>query len=84
MSTVKVTASHVIAARGLLRMSQADLAKAADVTPATISRWESGRTHPQEASLNAIVEALERRGIEFMNGDAPGVRRHGDKAVVPV
>lgn len=84
MSTVKVTGKHVTAARGLLGMSQADLAAAANVTDITISNFERGRHYPQAATLDAIREALERRGIEFLNGDAPGVRLHGDKAVIPV
>ena len=84
MSTVKITGKHVAAARGLLGMSQHDLAVAADLTDTTVSNFETGRHYPQAAKLEAIREALERRGIEFLNGDSPGVRFHGDKAVIPV
>lgn len=84
MSTVKITSKHVVAARGLLGMSQAELAAAANVTNVTISRFETGRHFLQAATMDSIREALERRGIEFLNGDSPGVRLHGDKAVIPV
>lgn len=84
MSTVKITGKHVYAARALLGMSQLELAAAASVTNDTISNFETGKHYPQAAKLEAIRDALERRGIEFMNGDSPGVRLHGDRAVIPV
>lgn len=84
MSKVKITGKHISAARSLLGMSQQDLAEAADVTKTTISFFETGRHYPQPATLEAIQSALERRGIEFMNGDSPGVRLHSDRAIIPV
>ena len=50
-----------------------ELAKAAGVSADTISRLERGETlHPR--TLATIRAALEAAGVEFTNGDAPGVR----------
>jgi transcriptional regulator with XRE-family HTH domain len=38
--------------------SQADLATAIDVTPATVFRWEAGRSRPKPANLLAFADAL--------------------------
>ena len=84
MSTVKIDGRHVSAARDLLRMSQEDLAKAADVSEHTILNIESGKTLPRESTIDKVRAALERRGIEFTNGNKPGVRLDPDKAIIPV
>jgi transcriptional regulator with XRE-family HTH domain len=84
MSTTKIDGRHIIAARGLLRMTQQDLADAAGVSKETILRVENSRTVPHAGTMDAIRAALERRGIEFMNGDRPGVRLHPDQAIYPV
>jgi transcriptional regulator with XRE-family HTH domain len=39
-------------------LSQADLASAVDVTPATVSHWETGHTRPRPATLHTIADAL--------------------------
>jgi hypothetical protein len=36
--------------------------------------FEAGRRTPLAANLAAIRTALEAAGVEFTNGDAPGVR----------
>ena len=84
MSTVKIDRRHVIAARNLLQMTQADLASAAGIATESVTNLETGKTKPFQSTLDKIRDALERRGIEFMNGDSPGVRLHGDRAVIPV
>lgn len=43
------------------RMSQAELARRAGVTPHAVYLWESGRRHPTPENLRAIAEAL---GVE--------------------
>lgn len=84
MSTLKLTVKHVTAARGLLEMTQAELAEAAGVAKQTIVNLEAGRHHPQQSTLDAIQTAFERRGVEFLNGDSPGVRLRAEKAVIPL
>ena len=65
------------AARAFLRWTANDLAKAAKVGVMTIRRAEAEDGVPQKMLVNnveAIRRALEAAGIEFTNGDAPGVR----------
>ena len=60
-------------ARAGLRMGVREVAAAAKVSPATLSRVEADQ--PANAStLAAIRAALEAAGVEFTNGDAPGVK----------
>lgn len=79
---VHITGIHVGAARVLLRITQSDLASLAGVAEATIKRFEAGLHTPRPSTLKAIRDALEARGIEFMNGDRPGVRLWPERAVV--
>jgi hypothetical protein len=64
------------AARAFLRWSADDLAKASHVGVATIRRAEAEDDTPNLLvnNMEAIRRALESEGIEFTNGDAPGVR----------
>ena len=84
---MKLSGSQVTAARGLLGVTQAELAAAAGVAEITIFRFEAGQAEPQRANLEKIRSELQRRGIEFLNGDSPpspgqgiGVRLNYDKA----
>ena len=71
---MKLVPEHVIAARGMLRMSQADLARVSGVSENTINNFESGRTSAlREETLWRIQTALEERGIIFHNGGRPSV-----------
>ncbi len=72
-----LTAEQIRAARAMVRMEQAALAEAAGVSVETIKRLEaqdgpllSGRI----ATLSAIEKALTKAGVEFTNGDEPGVK----------
>jgi DNA-binding XRE family transcriptional regulator len=62
------------AARGLIAMGQATLAEAANVSRNVIIDFERGRRVPGRNNLAAIQRVLEKAGVEFTNGDAPGVR----------
>jgi transcriptional regulator with XRE-family HTH domain len=62
------------AARGLIAMDQADLAEAANVSRNVIIDFEKGRRVPTRNNLAAIQRVLDKAGVEFTNGDAPGVR----------
>ncbi len=60
-------------ARAALQLGIRDAAKLAKVAPSTISRLEAGETL-QPRTVEAIQRALEKAGVEFTNGDKPGVR----------
>lgn len=65
------------AARAMLSWSQSELAKRAEVSVETIKRLESmpGALDATKVStVNAIVSAFAEAGVEFTNGDTPGVR----------
>ncbi|MFS8050378.1 transcriptional regulator [Rhizobium sp. BR 314] len=74
----KITGAQLRAARGLIRWSAKDLAVAAGVGVATVSRAEveDGVPSITNANLNAVRIALEAAGIEFIpaNGGGVGVR----------
>ncbi len=62
------------AARGLIAMDQAVLAEAANVSRNVIIDFEKSRRVPGRNNLAAIQRVLEKAGVEFTDGDAPGVR----------
>jgi transcriptional regulator with XRE-family HTH domain len=66
----------VRAARALLRWEQADLADASSVSLPTIKRLESkpGIMAAHLSTVAALRKALEAAGVEFTDGDQPGVR----------
>lgn len=55
-------------ARGLLEMTQSDLAAAVGLSEKALSYIESGKAIPRRNTLEKIRIALELRGIEFING----------------
>ena len=55
------------AARAWLNWSQADLAKAANVGLSTLKDFEAGNRTPIANNLAAIRQALEAKGVEFVN-----------------
>ena len=64
----------------LLGLTQKELAAIVGVEMKTISLFESNVTEPHRANLLKIQTELERRGIEFSNGNGLGVRLNYDKA----
>jgi len=70
----KITPALCRAARGLLDMTQIELAAGASVSKNTIVDFEKGRSNPVKNNLAAIQRVLEEAGVEFTNGDAPGLR----------
>jgi hypothetical protein len=44
------------------------------VSGPTLRNFEAGKTTPLRATLTVIQRTLEGAGVEFTNGDAPGVR----------
>ena len=71
---VTISAGQLRAARGLLGWSQTDLAEAAKIGRATIADFESGKREPYVRTIDELRAALESAGVEFTNGDQPGVR----------
>jgi transcriptional regulator with XRE-family HTH domain len=66
--------AQIRGARGLLGWSQTELARSAGLSEPTIKRFETGQTNVSEAAIAKMVSALEAAGVEFTNGDQPGVR----------
>lgn len=71
-----VTPSQVRMARAALKIGVRDLAKMANVTTATITRYENERGGLQADTRDKIQSALESAGVEFVpeNGGGAGVR----------
>jgi transcriptional regulator with XRE-family HTH domain len=60
-------------ARAALGLGVRELALAAKVSTDTVARFERG-DELKERTIDALQRALEAAGIEFTNGDQPGVR----------
>jgi predicted transcriptional regulator len=71
---MKITPAQCRAARGLVDMNQVTLAEAASVSRNVIVDFEMGRRTTTRNNLAAIQRALEAAGVEFTNGNKPGVR----------
>jgi predicted transcriptional regulator len=73
-----IDAAQLRAARGLLSLSQTDLAKSASVHVATIRRLEgAAEIRGAAETLWKIESALEEAGVEFIPANdtkGPGVR----------
>jgi predicted transcriptional regulator len=67
-----MTPAQCRAARALIDMTQADLARAAVVPLSIIADFEAGVSEPRYVEV--IRQALERAGVEFIDGSRPGVR----------
>ena len=80
MSASQNDTSHAIlpaqvrAARALLGWTREQLAEASKVPGRTVARLELGDGAPQRRTLAAIRATFEAAGVEFTNGDAPGVK----------
>ena len=72
-----MTPAQVRMARNALRIGVRELAEMANVTPATVTRFETEKGGLQHSSAEAIRRALEAQGVQFLdNGDVaagPGV-----------
>ena len=65
--------------RTLLGWTVRALAKEANLSPNTISMFENERAVPNPATLTVLKMTFDRHGVEFLNGDAPGVRLRRSK-----
>ena len=62
------------AARAFLGWSRDELARRSKVSNATLADFEAGKRDPYSRTLADIRSAFEEAGVEFTNGDQPGVR----------
>lgn len=71
-----LTPSQCRGARGLLQITQADLAQKSGVSLGTVIAFESEKRNPIPANIEMLRRTLESEGIVFIdaNGDGPGVR----------
>jgi transcriptional regulator with XRE-family HTH domain len=73
---MSILPSQCRAARALLDMDHAELARRAVVSRDTIADFENGGRTPSTNNLAAIRASLETSGVIFIdeNGEGPGVR----------
>jgi transcriptional regulator with XRE-family HTH domain len=72
-----ITGNQLKAARALAGVEQLSVAQAAKVAVNTIRNMESRGPNPITSgavTVRNVQSALESFGIEFINGDQPGVR----------
>jgi DNA-binding XRE family transcriptional regulator len=69
-----VTSAQIRMGRAALNWTVRDLAKATGLHRNTINNIEVGRYGGDPESLRTIEKVLTRAGVEFTNGDQPGVR----------
>lgn len=71
-----ISNTQIKAARALLGMKQAELAKEVGLSLSALSNIENGISDPRVSNLMKIKKALEDAGIEFIdpNGGGAGVR----------
>jgi len=69
-----MTPTQCRAARALLDFTQPQLAAAACLGLSTVVDFERSRRAVSDAAIAALRATLESSGIEFTNGDQPGVK----------
>jgi transcriptional regulator with XRE-family HTH domain len=71
-----ILAHQLKAARTLAKLEQQELSTRSGVSVSTIKRMEAGdgSVRGNYDNVAAVVAALEAAGVEFTNGDQPGVR----------
>jgi transcriptional regulator with XRE-family HTH domain len=76
MAKAAILAHQLKAARALARLDQQELSNRSGVSIPTIKRMEAGDglVRGNYENVAAVVGALEAAGVEFINGDQPGVR----------
>lgn len=74
---MNITPAQCRGARGLLDMTQVELAAASDVSLRTIVHFEADERRPVPDVMAAIRQALEQAGVEFIpeNGGGWGAPR---------
>jgi transcriptional regulator with XRE-family HTH domain len=70
---MKITRDQCRAARGILRMSQKDLARVADVGVSTVTDFELGSREISSKLIHKIRIALEKEGVTFDDSGGTGI-----------
>lgn len=73
-----MTPAQCRAARALINVTQIQLAEAAGLSLSTLGDFELSRRAISHHLIAAIRSALETAGVEFTNGDEPGVKLRKD------
>lgn len=68
-----LTGAQLRAARGLINLSQLELAVILQVGLRAVSEFESGKPTLSHETLGAFRRALEAAGVEFIQGPGDGV-----------
>src|ERR1700681_795832 len=66
-------AVQLLMARAAVGWGVRELAKKAGITANTVTRIENG-ADAKQSTMDALQRALEAAGVEFTNGEQPGVR----------
>jgi transcriptional regulator with XRE-family HTH domain len=74
-----ITAAQCRMARAALRWSVKELSERSHVGSATIQRFEAELSSPVHATKEILRQTFEKAGVEFTNGDRPGVRLKATK-----
>jgi len=69
-----ITPAQCRMARAALRLGVRELAVAAGISAMTVTRFENRRSRGYDETVEKIQRALESAGVEFIDGDQPGVR----------
>ena len=69
-----MTGAQIRAARGFLNWSVRDLGKKAKLHFNTVHAIERGKSSGSPETLAAIRKTLEKAGVRFTGGKAPGVK----------
>ena len=65
MKTSSVSIAQIRMARGFLNISQADVAKAINLSPSSYSAIEAEKSDPKISTYNKIIAYFEKRGVIF-------------------
>lgn len=72
---MEISPAQCRAARALLNWTQDTLAVKTGVALKTVRAFETERTKPLGVTRAAIKQALEKAGVEFLNGDGVRLRK---------
>ena len=71
---ILISAAQMRAARSLIGWSQPKLAAEAGLSEPTVKRFETVGAKVSDDAVEKMLRALEAAGVEFTNGDEPGVK----------